>query len=407
MDLHEQAFLSAALGAGDERLERRLLVGFHLIRECCRIADDPTWVPRVAVAKAMMDQAIVDGVFVRGDLELPALISLLEALDTNAPRRPAICSALVAYAKALYREASFSAALTILDVLDRSWTHACHPRDRLEAAYYQGLILIRGQPERGAGTFLPILLALRARAAHEPEYIALAGALRHVRTLLSGNLPRVLAEGVKRLRQLPRHPSVIAEGTFIHNVAAAHGRAGRPHEVLRYAKRVLDARYPAFNRFGALNLIGVALTELGDLGAAQAAFEMLLLAPESSIRRIGALGLMDIHARRAERDAFERIHRYLIHQPLPVEGRIYFWQVAGRGWAKLGDITQARESFDQAYAIARQYGLGFEILETEELLDTLPSPAQVARAADIAPEVAAYVTALRDSHAGEIAACMA
>src|SRR5688572_11767802 len=149
MDLHEQAFLSAALGVGDERLERRLLVGFHLIRECCRIADDPTWVPRLGVAKSMMDGAIVDGVFVQEDLELPALTSLLEALDTNAPQRPAICSALVAYAKALYREASFSAALTVLDVLDRSWTHDCRPRDRLEATFYQGLILIRGKPERG------------------------------------------------------------------------------------------------------------------------------------------------------------------------------------------------------------------------------------------------------------------
>jgi tetratricopeptide (TPR) repeat protein len=407
MDQQEQAFLSAALGMGDERLERRLLVGFHLVRDCCRIADDPSWVPRVRVAREALTLALANGTFAPGDLEVPALADLLRALDSEKPNRASVYAALVSYIHALYREASFPAALAAHDVLEQLWTPECPIRDRLEAAYFQGFMQLRAQSAREVSKFSPILLALRARAAGEGEFIALAGVIHHARTMIMGNLPLALREGEKRLRQLHRHPSLWAEGNYLHSMAATHGRAGRPDETLRIARSLLDDRYSSFTVFGALNLIGVAFTDLGDLEAARNAFELTLLAPTALLRRMAALGLMDIHARRMERRAFEQIYRYLINQPFAVDGRIHFFQVAGRGWARFGDPVRARASFDEAYRIARDCGFGYEIFETEELIDKLPDPPRLAHASDIAPEVAAHVGAMRDEHADEIAACLA
>jgi hypothetical protein len=116
---------------------------------------------------------------------------------------------------------------------------------------------------------------------------------------------------------------------------------------------------------------------------------------------------MDVHARRMERRAFERIYRYLVNQPFAVEGRIYFYQVAGRGFAKFGDAARARTSFDEAYRIARECGLGHDIFQTEQLIGRLPIIRQSVHTAPVAFEVAAHVTALRDEHADEIAACLA
>jgi hypothetical protein len=116
---------------------------------------------------------------------------------------------------------------------------------------------------------------------------------------------------------------------------------------------------------------------------------------------------MDLHARRGERHAFERAYEHMLNQPLAADAKIHFWHLSGRGWATFGDVTRARSAYDEAYALARACGYGYEIFETEDHLANLPDPAQVARAADIAPEVAAHVTALRDEHADEIAACMA
>ena len=41
------------------------------------------------------------------------------------------------------------------------------------------------------------------------------------------------------------------------------------------------------------------------------------------------------------------------------------------------------------------------------MIDKLPDPTRLARAAEIVPEVAAHVSAMRDEHADEIAACLA
>jgi hypothetical protein len=407
MDQQEQAFLSAALSAGDERLEQRLFVGFHLVRDCCRLADNPKWVPRTRVAREALDAAVAGGTFEVGELEHTALTCLLHALEEGPPPQPpGVYASLVEYVHALYRESNFTAAKAALDVTDALWTPECHPRDRLEAAYLQSLIMIRGPHERAASSSLPLLLAVRARAECEVEFVALAGSVHHIRTLLSGNLPLTIREGEKRLRQLRRHPSVRAEGTVGVSIAAAHGRAGRPAEVLRVAGGLLDVRHTPYTKFAALNLAGVAFTELGELEAARAAFEMMLLGPTSNSRRIGALGLMDLHARRLERNAFERIYRYLTRQPFSIDGQIHFWQTAGRGWARLGDAVHARRCFDEAYLLARRCGLSYEILETEDLIEKLPDPEQQARAADIAPAVAANVTVLRDANAEAIAACL-
>ncbi|HEX7980451.1 MAG TPA: hypothetical protein VF461_17745 [Gemmatimonadaceae bacterium] len=407
MDQQEQAFLSAAFGVGDERLQRRLLVGFHLIRDCCRIVDDPDWVPRVRVAKNALEHALANGTFAPDDLELAALRGLLGALDSDKPHRAAVCSALVAYGEALYRENSLPATLAAFDVLDQLWTPACQPRDRLEAAYYQGMTLVRGRYAREASSYMPLLLALRARAAGDVEYIALAGIVHLSRTMYSGNIALGLREAEKRLRQLQHHPSLRAEGNFLHNIAAAHGRVGRTHETLRIADGLLDGRYHPSATFGALDLIGVAFVVLGDLDAARAAFEMMLLAPYSGLRRHAALGLMNIHARRMERREFEQIHRYLDSQPLEIDIRIDFFLTAGRGWEKLGDLSRARAAFDEAYQLARECGLGYEIFKTEELIGSLSDPPPLSRPAEIAPDVAAHVSAMRDQHANEIAACLA
>lgn len=406
MDQQEQAFLSAAIGVGDERLERRLLVGFHLIRECCRIADDPSWVPRVQMARGALNGAVVAGAFGTGDIELAALDGLLGALGSNELHRTAIYSALLQYGLALYREACLSAALASLEVLDRLWTPECSENDRLEAAYYQGMMLVRGRFARDTSRYVPILLALRARAAGEVEFIALAGVVHISRALLAGNFPLVIREGEKRLRQLRRHPSLRAEGALAHNIAAAYERIGRLDISLTIANRLLDDRYPPFVLFGALDLIGNAFVELGELDAARAAYEVMLLAPTSGLRRLAALGLMNIHARRLEARAFERIHRYLVGQPLTVEGRINFCQISGRGWAKLGDTRRARAAFDEAYQLARECGIGHDIFLTEELIDQLPNSRQAGEALPVVFEVAAHVSAMRAEHAEEIAACL-
>jgi hypothetical protein len=358
------------------------------------------------VAREALEAAVAEGTFAPGDHEFLALQRLLETLDSTAPRRPAVYSALVGYIIALYREARFSATNAAIAILEMLWDPTCQARDRLYAAYFRGLVLIRGAHPRESSRDLPIALALLARAEHEFEFVALAGVLQQTRVFLSGNLPLTISLGEKRLRQLARHPSDRAEGQFIHQIAAAHGRAGRPEQVLRLASTLLQSRFPDSTNFGALNLIGTAFIDLGDLNAACAAYELMLLAPSSNQRRVGALGLMDIHARRMERKPFERIYEHLVNQPFAVDARIYFWQVAGRGWAKLGDLTRARECFERGHAFAQQFGMGYEIFEMEAMIDELPDPAKVARASDIAPEIAAHVTALRDSHAEEIAACL-
>jgi hypothetical protein len=69
-------------------------------------------------------------------------------------------------------------------------------------------------------------------------------------------------------------------------------------------------------------------------------------------------------------------------------------------------VPRARSSFDEAYQIARECGLGYEIFETEEMIDQLTDSPQAARAADIFPEVVAHVSAMHDEHADEIAACL-
>jgi len=407
MDLHEQAFLSAALGVGDERLEQRLLVGFHLIRDCCRMADDPAWVPRVSVAKKMMDQAIIDGVFVPGDLELVAIARLLDALESRSSSRALLYSAIVAYGVALFREVSFDAASTAFEISDGLWTPACSATDRLEATFYRGLVLIRGGQIRGASEQVPLQLALQARAALNHEFVALAGVMRQNRVMLTGNLQATIVEGEKRLKRLQSRPSSRAEGMLLNTLAAAYGRAGNFDQALRHASRMLHPRYHFTVRLAALNLSGVTLILLGELDAAEAAFELLLLAPTAQFRRSGWLGLMDLHARRAERHAFERAYEHMLNQPLTPDAKIHFWHLSGRGWATFGDVARARLAYDEAYALARAYGFGYEIFETEDHIATLPDPDQLVRTVDIAPEVAAHITALRDDHAGEIAACMA
>ena len=406
MDQQERAFLSAALGADDERLERRLLVGFHLIRECCRIADDQTWVPRVQVAKDAMDQAMVDGVFVPGDLEFVALVDLCDALDSAAPFRPRVFSALAAYGVALFREVSYPGAESVFELLERLWTPSCDPRARLEGGYYQGLVLIRGPNPLGAPELLPTLLALRARAAREIEYVGFAKMLQLNRRLLRGNLPETIRHAERMLQWSIRLPSKRIEGFVYTVLAVTHGRGGRFDQVLRWSTCALAPEVHFTARLAALNLIAQAFMDLHRFDAAQAAFELLLLAPTSQFRRYGWMGLMDVAVRRGERRMFETCYRHVANQPINADSRINFLQVAGRGWAKFGDVDRARLAFDQAYSLAREFGYGYEIIETEDLMNELPDPAEVARAADIAPEVAAHVTALRDEHANEIAACM-
>lgn len=409
MDLHEQAFLSAALGVGDERLERRLLVGFYLIRDCCRIADDPTWVPRVGVAKAMMDQAIVDAAFVPGEMELVALAELLSVLDSSSPPNgPALFHALLGYGIALMREAFMAVAQAVFELLDRLWKPGYPVRDSLDALFYHGLVLLRGENPIDAIDGLPLFLALRARSEGDPESLGLARVLGIERTLIAGNLPLGQKRAERLLDWARRHGSTRVEGFNLERLTAVHGRAGRFARVLDLASQALEPKYHFTVRLSGLYHAGNAFMDLGDLTPARAAFELLLLAPTRIYRTFGWISLMDLYARQGERQQFERIYERMVAQPMMSNTRIQLYQAAGWGWARLHDVVQARAAFTEAHRLARAYRHNTELIEIEDALSQLSvAHSDVTRAADVAPEVAAHVTALRDAHADDIAACMA
>jgi tetratricopeptide (TPR) repeat protein len=407
MDHQEQAFLTAALSVGDERLERRLLVGFHLVRDCCRLADDPTWMPRLESAREAMNQAIIDGTFVPGDIELVALAGLLKTLGENPHDRRALYARLLTYGIALVREASVGVAYHVFGLLDRLWQPECAERDRMEALFYSGLTLLRGTHSIATSEMLPVVLALHASANGDREFLGLAMMLRAERTLATGNLPAALRHAERLTRWLRFHPSLRVEGLLLNLCAVIHGRAGHFEQVLRYSHRALESRFHFTVRLGGLHLAANALLDLGDYLAAQAAFELLLLSPTQTFRRFGWLGLLDVHARMGEQEAFERIFDRLNTQPLLAVQRIQLLQMMGRGWARLAQVERARAAYDHAFQLAKQCGYGFEIIETEQDLARLDNAAQIALATDVAPDVAARVTALRDEHAESIAACMA
>jgi tetratricopeptide (TPR) repeat protein len=407
MDQQEQAFLEATLEVGDARLERRLLVGYHLLREGCRLADDPAWVPRPRVAREAIDAAIADGTFAPGDIELVALARLLGEMERDASTRPARYAALLGYGIALVREANMAAAHQVFRVMDRLWSPECEPVDRMESVYYTGLTLLRGPFPIAASATMPIVLALQAKANRSPVHVGLAMMLRIERTVNAGNLPAALRQAERLMARLDRHPSTRVEGVLLSVLGVIHGRAGRFEQVLRYAHRALEPQFHFTVRLSGLHLAANALMDLGDYPAAQAAFELLLLSPTQAYRRWGWLGLLDAHERLGERQSFERIYERLLDQPLLTVQRIQLFQLAGRAWARLHDVARARRAFDRAHAIARECGYGMEIIETEQDMARLLDPVQRARAADIAPTVAARVTAMRDSHAEAIATCMA
>jgi len=408
MDEQELAFLNVALSVGDPRIERRRLVGFYVLRECCRLEEDEAWTPRLAFARRELDAVAKE--YPDDDRELRALKELLGILDTERIDRPALYSALVRYGRELQREGWDDFAPMVFEVAERSWTSDCLATDRLELTYCHCMAVVRGAYAKHVKEEMPIVLAQRARMARSREYLGAARVIELDRLLFAGNLSRGLRDAERLLAWIGRHPSTKVEAATLVRIATVHGRAGRFEETVRYANRVLDTRFDAYARYSGLHLAGMAFMDLGDYAAAEAAFQLLLLAPNGVNRFLGWIGLLDLYARRGEREKFERIFERLAHLPFFAVARLNAFQAAGRGWAMLGETERARVAFNTAHAIAEEYGYNYEIIETDDLLGSLDSaaaPPPIFPGDGIVPDAAAQVTAMRDAQAVEIAECLA
>lgn len=409
MESQDAAYLSAAMAVDDEAVQQHLIGGYHAVRACCRLADGDVTGPgdleRLAPAAGPRlvppgDASIAEAVLAL-DMELATSRG-----NVSVP----LVRAVGRLGEALFGAGLLAVALPVVELAQRLGARCNAHDEALPSAFRHYLLLVRGVRTGIPTRHLAFTLALQARRAGNREYVGAARYVEAERLMLAGNLPAALRRAERLLPWAMKHGSLIVEGAAYNVLAAIHGRAGRFTEAAHFAARAVAPHFPSTYQFSALVLLGRAFSDLGMPREARAAFELAAAGPLGVSRRMALAGLIEILANADDRAGFERLYRHLQMDRLLLPGaRVAFFRDAGRAWARFGEPDRARADLERAYQLAREIGMGLEIMRTEDDLERLAraprpsSPPAAVRRLEVAVN---HVMSLRTERHAHVAACL-
>ena len=384
MESQEAAYLSATLAVDDELVQRELIAGYHLVKACSRIADgDPPALgdarvgraaPRVLAGAAGATGAAGDPGVRQALADLAERLAAFDGLPSIE-----LVRTVGRFGESLFSAGLLSVALPVMELAQRLGARFDAGEETLPSAFRHYLLLVRGVRAGVPTRHLAFTLAMQARRAGNREYVGAARYVEAERLMLAGNLPAALRRAERLLPWAMKHGSLIVEGAAYNVLAAIHGRAGRFTEAAHFAARAVAPHFPATYQFSALVLLGRAFSDLGMAREARAAFELAAAGPLGLSRRMALAGLIEILANADDRPGFERLYRHLRKDRLLLPGaRVAFFRDAGRAWARFGEPALARADLERAHRLARDIGMGLEIMRTEDDLEQLartPAPA--------------------------------
>jgi tetratricopeptide (TPR) repeat protein len=198
--------------------------------------------------------------------------------------------------------------------------------------------------------------------------IGLANVARNV-----GNLPKAVAELEAVIADAGAASDLDAFARAQHDLGATHYYRG---EMLRAAQEMFEA-FRAYRKpdlkYRALADLGVVMTEAGHYRGAQVAYEIVICAAPLLESRVSAtIEVMDLASRSGDRLAFARWRNTLEqYGDLPPEERVDSLIKLGQGYARFGDLGQARQYLMQAAECAQSHGLHQFAFQSEDEISKL------------------------------------
>jgi tetratricopeptide (TPR) repeat protein len=330
---------------------RSVFAGLSVLRLVDSYADngssiDPaSWAQLHSVRSAI--EAVSEGDPVRG-----VLTTALEEATKRAVIDETVCTALLAYGRALDYEASWGLATDVFSTVAK----LVRPEKNAKLAVEANVAV--GGAARRNGEW-----EISARAYSQAAYIAdTLGDRQGVLTvqvgiantyLAKGNLPQaqiILDDVIVQARE---QELTEVQGAALHSRAGLAAHRGDYAEGLKLAYEALAHTRKPTERDQVLGDIGAMFAALGVHDAARDAHLILAATAQTKLVRWSAtLNLMELSGLEGNEDAFDSYARELAREPLNAWVRSHYLLFLGEGFARFGRYAAADETLQEASTFA-------------------------------------------------------
>ncbi|MFL5559241.1 MAG: tetratricopeptide repeat protein [Gemmatimonadaceae bacterium] len=335
----------------DSAAWRSVFAGLSVLRLVDSYVDrgspiDPSgWAQLHRVRSAI--EAVSEGDPIRG-----VLMAVFEEATNRGAIDETVCTALLAYGRALDYEASWGLAADVFSTVAKLARPEKNPKLAVEAH-----VAVGGAARRNGDW------EMSARAYSQAAYIAdTVGDREGVLTvqvgiantyLTKGNLPQaesILDDVIMQARDqaLPE-----VQGMATHSRATVAQRKGQREEAIRLGHEALSLTTKPVARDLVLEDLAVAFSDLGMRDAARDAH--LVLAATAQLKWVrwqATINLMELASLDGMESVFDEYAADLRKMPLSPVLRAYFLLFLGEGLERFGRYEAAEQAFDEAMAFA-------------------------------------------------------
>lgn len=214
--------------------------------------------------------------------------------------------------------------------------------------------------------------------------------------ILRGDLPGAESMLVDVLRRARGRVMAGVRSRALHDLADLALRRNQPGVGARLAFAALELCEEESERYRILSDIGVALGYLHLYDSARDAYWLVAdRATERAIRWAAYINLMYIESLVRDRDLFDKYARIVAQARLTPELSVHYQLIMGEGLLRFGEAGMARDHLRRALAMAAEYGLNEQILESERLLAGIVKTPEVRAQSSASAGLSEIATALR------------
>ena len=287
-----------------------------------------------------------------GDAVRGVLTCVLEELATRSKVDDTVCSALMAYGRALDYEASWGLATDVFSTVAQLTRPERNARLAVEANTAVGGAARRNgdweTSARGYSQAAYIADTLGDRAGVLTVQIGIANTY-----MAKGNLPQAQVMLDDVLVQARDQDLLEVQGFALHSRASLAQRQGDNAEGVKLAYEALNLTRNPAERDLVLEDIAAMFTELGLHDAARDAHLILIATAQSRLARGSAsVNLMELASLDGKRQAFDGYARELGASALSPWTRAHYLLFLGEGFGRFGDFEHAEKALNEAVAFA-------------------------------------------------------
>ncbi|MFL5558167.1 MAG: tetratricopeptide repeat protein [Gemmatimonadaceae bacterium] len=352
--------------------------------------DPGGWAQLHSVRSAI--EAVSEGDPIRG-----VLMAVFEEATNRGAIDETVCTALLAYGRALDYEASWGLAADVFSTVAKLARPEKNPKLAVEAH-----VAVGGAARRNGDW------ETSARAYSQAAYIAdTVGDRQGVLTVQVGIANNYLAKG-----NLPQAESILddvimqardqglsdIQGMALHSRATAAQRKGEKEEAVKLAYEALGLTAKPALRDAVLEDLAVAFSELGMRDAARDAH--LLLAATAQIKFVrwqATINLLELASVDGMEQAFEGYAAELRRAPLGTWLRAHFLLFLGEGLERFGRYEAAEQAFGEAVAYANANQIHSVTFKAEDGMEHVRAKAQRECSVPILTQLPAEVLAAAHS----------